>query len=166
RTRSAVPAVDSRRRGDVRHGAGVLMPFTPSEGAGILSAAKHRLSRGRRSRSVAALRMTGAALRMTGAALRMTGAALGMTGALAAQSAAPPIRKIATASAVSTEKLGNIVSVRELPDGRVLVNDGQRRRVLLMDTSLKLVDVVLDSLTEVANEHHVHQLERGVHQQH
>ena len=63
----------------------------------------------------------------------------------------PPIRKIATASALSTEPLGNIAGVRELPDGRVLVNDAQRRRLLLMDTAMKVVDVVLDSLTEVAN---------------
>jgi hypothetical protein len=63
----------------------------------------------------------------------------------------PPIQKIATASAISTDPLGNITSVRQLPDGRVLVNDGQRRRLLLMDTLLKLERVVLDSLTDVAN---------------
>jgi len=43
------------------------------------------------------------------------------------------------------------MSVRELPDGRVLVDDGQRRRLLLMDTSLKVVEVVLDSLSDAAN---------------
>lgn len=63
----------------------------------------------------------------------------------------PPIRRISTASAVSTEDLGTITSVRELRDGRVLVNDGTRRRLLLMDTTLKTVEVVLDSLAEVAN---------------
>jgi hypothetical protein len=63
----------------------------------------------------------------------------------------PPIRRISTASAVSTEDLGAINSVLELNDGRVLVNDGTRRRLLLMDTSLKVVEVVLDSLAEVAN---------------
>jgi len=52
---------------------------------------------------------------------------------------------------VSTEQLGSITSVRELPDGRVLLNDGARRRLLLMDTTLKTVEVVLDSLTEVEN---------------
>ncbi len=60
-------------------------------------------------------------------------------------------RRITTASAVSTEPLGSITGVRELPDGRVLVNDGARRRLLLMDTTLKTVGVVLDSLTDVAN---------------
>jgi hypothetical protein len=63
----------------------------------------------------------------------------------------PPVRRIATASALSTEPLGSIVSVRELPDGRVLLNDGTRRRLLLMDTTLRTTAVVLDSLTEVAN---------------
>ena len=65
--------------------------------------------------------------------------------------AGPPVRRIATATALSTEPLGSITSVRELPDGRVLLNDGARRRLLLMDTTLKVVGVVLDSLAEVEN---------------
>ncbi len=63
----------------------------------------------------------------------------------------PPVRRISTASAVSTEDIGAITSVLELADGRVLLNDGTRRRLLLMDTTLKTVEVVLDSLSEVAN---------------
>ncbi len=63
----------------------------------------------------------------------------------------PPVRRISTASAVSTEDIGAITSVLELADGRVLVNDGVRRRLVLMDTTLKTVEVVLDSLAEVAN---------------
>jgi hypothetical protein len=63
----------------------------------------------------------------------------------------PPIRKIATASALSKELLGGINSVVELRDGRVLVNDGTRRRLLAMDTTLTKVEVVLDSLAEVSN---------------
>jgi hypothetical protein len=63
----------------------------------------------------------------------------------------PPIQRIATASALSTEQLGSIQGVRELADGRVLLNDGARRRLLLMDTTLKLVEVVLDSLSEISN---------------
>lgn len=65
--------------------------------------------------------------------------------------AGPPVRRIATAQALSTEELGAVNSVLELADGRVLVNDGTRRRLLLMDTTLKTVQVVLDSLAEVAN---------------
>jgi hypothetical protein len=63
----------------------------------------------------------------------------------------PPIQRIATASALSTEQLGVVTSVRELADGRVLVNDGMRRRLLLMDTTLRTVEVVLDSLSEISN---------------
>ncbi len=63
----------------------------------------------------------------------------------------PPIRKIESAVAVSTEPLGSITSVRALADGRVLLNDGARRRLLLMDSALKVVEVVLDSLTNVQN---------------
>ena len=63
----------------------------------------------------------------------------------------PPVRRISTASALSTEQLGSITGVRQLRDGRVLLNDGSRRRLLLLDTTLKVVDVVLDSLSESAN---------------
>lgn len=65
--------------------------------------------------------------------------------------AGPSVRKIATASAVSKETFGALTSVVELPDGRVLVNDGVRRRLLAMDTTLTKVDVVLDSTAEIAN---------------
>jgi hypothetical protein len=80
-----------------------------------------------------------------------------LVGTTAAAQTGPPVRKISTASALSTEQLGSIVNVRELPDGRVLVNDGTRRRLLLMDTTLHVVDVVLDSLTEVSNAYGVRQ---------
>jgi hypothetical protein len=60
----------------------------------------------------------------------------------------PPVRRIATASAISREPMGSIVSVRGLPDGRVLVNDGRSRRLLLLDTMLVLERVVLDSVAE------------------
>jgi len=63
----------------------------------------------------------------------------------------PPVRKIATATAVSQASFGTINSVLELRDGRVLVNDGLSRRLVLMDTTLTKVDIVLDSLAEIAN---------------
>ena len=63
----------------------------------------------------------------------------------------PPIRQISTASALSKEKLGAINGVRELPDGRVLLNDGTSRRLLLLDTNLVLERVVLDSMSETEN---------------
>ena len=63
----------------------------------------------------------------------------------------PAIRRIETAQFMSTEQLGSITSVRHLPDGRILVNDATRRRLLLMDSTLKTVGIVLDSLTDVQN---------------
>lgn len=59
----------------------------------------------------------------------------------------PPIRSIATASALSVKPLRWIGRVRELPDGRVLVNDIGARRLVLMDT----VAVVLDSVSAAPN---------------
>ena len=63
----------------------------------------------------------------------------------------PSIRKIETAAALSTESLGSISGVRQLSDGRVLLNDGTRRRLLLLDSALNTVGIVLDSLTDVEN---------------
>lgn len=63
----------------------------------------------------------------------------------------PTVRRIATASAISKDPLGNVTAVREVGGGRVLVNDGVRRRLLLMDSTLKTISVVLDSLSEAAN---------------
>ncbi len=68
-----------------------------------------------------------------------------------APSIGPPIRRISTASAVSKEPIGSILAVRELADGRVLVNDGASRRLLLMDSLLVTERVVLDSMSELAN---------------
>lgn len=63
----------------------------------------------------------------------------------------PPVRRIESAQAISTETLGAITNVRHLPDGRVLLNDGVRRRMLMLDSTLKTISVVLDSLTDVQN---------------
>ena len=68
-----------------------------------------------------------------------------------ALSVGPPIRKIETAAAISTEPLGTITGIRHLSDGRVLLNDGTRRRLLLLDSSLTRIGIVLDSLTDVEN---------------
>ena len=59
-----------------------------------------------------------------------------------------PVRRISTAAAVSKESIGSINGVRELPDGRVLVNDGTGRRLLLLDSNLVIQRVVLDSVSE------------------
>lgn len=63
----------------------------------------------------------------------------------------PPARRIATATIVSKQTLGAISGVRELPDGRVLLNDVGNRRLLLLDTALATERVVLDSASELEN---------------
>ena len=59
----------------------------------------------------------------------------------------PAIRKLESAVYVSKEPLGAVSSIRPLSNGRVLVNDGTRRRLLLLDSTLTLSKVVLDSIT-------------------
>ncbi len=71
-------------------------------------------------------------------------------GSLAAPAAlpGPPIRQIGAGARISTEPLGAVSGVRQLGDGRVLVNDGMHRRLLLLDSTLTLVTVVLDSVAD------------------
>jgi hypothetical protein len=42
----------------------------------------------------------------------------------------------------------SVSGIRALPDGRVLVNDARSRRVILLDTTLSIVRVVLDSVAK------------------
>jgi hypothetical protein len=68
---------------------------------------------------------------------------------LAAQSPAKlPVRPLPAATATSTETVRSLAAVRQLPDGSVLVNDQAGRRVLLLDSTLRLVRVVADSTTD------------------
>ena len=68
-----------------------------------------------------------------------------------AKSAAPPVRPLPAPTATSTDSLGSIAAVRQLPNGNVLVNDQTRRRVVLMDSTLKVIGVVADSTSSTAN---------------
>ncbi len=63
----------------------------------------------------------------------------------------PAVRRIERTEAISSVAFGSISSVRQLPDGRVLVNDGARRRLVLLDSALSNPTVVLDSFAEVRN---------------
>jgi hypothetical protein len=74
-------------------------------------------------------------------------AALGCAAAspLAAQSAKVATRPLPAPTATSTETVRSLAAVRHLPNGNVLVNDQAGRRVLLLDSTLKLVGVVADS---------------------
>lgn len=61
------------------------------------------------------------------------------------------LRQLAAPAAVSAESLGSLAAVRQLSNGNVLVNDQARRRVLLMDSTLKVIATVADSTSGTAN---------------
>lgn len=72
--------------------------------------------------------------------------------ALIAQTAVP-VHPLGPLMAESREAYGLVQSVRALSDGRVLVNDAVKHRVLLLDKNLGLISVVADSTPGVVNGH-------------
>lgn len=62
-----------------------------------------------------------------------------------------PLRSVLPPSAVTSERLGALLGVRQLPGGRVLVDDAGRRRLLLFDSTLTTFSVIADSGTGAAN---------------
>jgi hypothetical protein len=77
---------------------------------------------------------------------------LGATTTLAAPSAAPldaqqapAVRLIAAPTTASKQTLGIIAAIRELPGGRVLVNDVAKRQLLMYDPALGTATIVADS---------------------
>jgi hypothetical protein len=77
--------------------------------------------------------------------------ALGTTSAMAAAQSVPPIRQLGPVTAVTKDSLGAISTVRQLSDGRVLVNDIIGRRVLLFDSTLTNESVIADTTSATAN---------------
>jgi hypothetical protein len=57
----------------------------------------------------------------------------------------PPIRKLGDVVATTSDSLGTVTNVRALPGGKLLVNDMTGRRVLLMDSTFKVLKVVADT---------------------
>ncbi len=57
-----------------------------------------------------------------------------------------PLRALGAVEARTATSLGNVNQLRALPDGRVFVNDGPRRQVLLLDGALKTERVVADTM--------------------
>src|SRR6476620_4877883 len=55
------------------------------------------------------------------------------------------VRPLPAPTATSTETVRSLAAVRQLANGNVLVNDQAGRRVVLMDSTLKVVGVVADS---------------------
>jgi len=60
-------------------------------------------------------------------------------------------RSVAPVLAISSEPLAAVSQVRELPGGRILVNDNSGRRLLLFDSTLKLLRVVADTTSATAH---------------
>lgn len=78
------------------------------------------------------------------------GALLSVVRAAPAQTAVP-VRELSAVEAKSSEHFGNIFGVRQLAGGKVLVNDGVRRRLVMLDDHLSNPTVVLDSSSEGGN---------------
>lgn len=70
--------------------------------------------------------------------------------ALAAQQA-PAVRLINAPDASSKQTLGNVAAVRQLPTGRLLVNDIAKRQLLMFDPTLAGATIVADSTSGGAN---------------
>ncbi|WP_337170149.1 hypothetical protein [Gemmatimonas aurantiaca] len=63
----------------------------------------------------------------------------------------PAIRPLGPTLATTSDSLGMVNNVRALSDGRLLINDATSRRVLLVDTTFKVLAVVADSTASTAN---------------
>ena len=62
----------------------------------------------------------------------------------------PPIRQLGAISAKSTVTWSNILGLRALPGGRVLVNDVAGRKVVLLDSTLAQIGIVADTTPATA----------------
>jgi hypothetical protein len=63
----------------------------------------------------------------------------------------PPIRQLGPVTSVAKDPLGAVTTVRQLPDGRVLVNDIVGRRVVMFDSTLSSVTVIADTTSATAS---------------
>lgn len=78
------------------------------------------------------------------------GLALAMAAVAGAQSAVPVVT-LPDATVRSAERFGLIMDVRELPGGKLLVDDGKNRMVKLLTPTLTTDHIVLDSSLAAAN---------------
>ncbi|MGH7653808.1 MAG: hypothetical protein ACREN6_04010 [Gemmatimonadaceae bacterium] len=63
----------------------------------------------------------------------------------------PPVHPITAVQAITTEPLVSVSQVRELPGGRVIVNDLAGRRVLMFDSTLKSFTAIADTTPATGN---------------
>jgi hypothetical protein len=62
-----------------------------------------------------------------------------------------PVLNVAPTAARTTTTLGAVLGVRELPGGRILVNDAGRRQIRIFDSTLATATVALDSTDGASN---------------
>ncbi len=62
-----------------------------------------------------------------------------------------PVRQLPTAAATSTDSIGSVAAVRQLPNGNVLLNDQARRRIVLLDPNMKVIGLIADSTSTTNN---------------
>src|SRR5688572_14626335 len=70
-----------------------------------------------------------------------------VAGSVKAQPARVPIRDLGPVVATAKDSLGVIFGVWQFADGRVLVNDGSKRRLMLFDSTLSAFEIVADTLS-------------------
>jgi hypothetical protein len=76
---------------------------------------------------------------------------LGIAGQSIAAQQAVPVRDLAPVDAKSSTSFGNIFGVRPLTGGKVLVNDGIRRQLTVLDADLSHPNVIIDSTAGTSN---------------
>lgn len=64
---------------------------------------------------------------------------------------AVPVRELSEVDAKSSGHFGAIFNLRQLPNGKVLINDAVRRQVVMLDDKLSNPIVVIDSVSEGSN---------------
>ena len=84
--------------------------------------------------------------------LSLSAVALLATAATAIAQKPPAVRPLGPVVATSTESFGAMLALRHTPHG-VLVNDGQNRRVVMLDETLSKAKIVADSLGANGNEY-------------
>lgn len=87
---------------------------------------------------------------ITSVRLLLCGALVASASAAHAQKAVP-VRDLMAVDAKTTKHFGNIFGIRQLTGGKVLVNDGIRRQLVMLDASLGNPTVVVDSVAEGGN---------------
>jgi hypothetical protein len=84
-------------------------------------------------------------------ALAMTCSALSIASSAVGGQNAVRVVELPAATSKTAMTLGSLLDVRDVGGGRIIVNDGLRRRMLLMDSSLKVLSVPVDSAPGNAN---------------